>query len=68
MKYSHYQQHQLKYHLERHTIEELEYYDLLAVDLFFEISAPQKILKIHSVRSWVYNLIFEILHLFQKVV
>lgn len=68
MKYSHYQQHQLKLHLERHTIQELEYYDLLDVDLFFEISAPQKILKIRSVRSWVYNLIFETLHPFQKVV
>ena len=42
MKYSHYKQHQLKYHLERRTIQELEYYDLLDFDLFFEISAPQK--------------------------
>jgi hypothetical protein len=64
MKYFHYQQHQLKHHLESRALQELEYYDLLDVDLFFKISAPQKVLKIRSIMSWVYNLVFEILHSF----
>lgn len=62
MKYSQYQQHQLKHHLERHTIQELEFCDLLNIDLFFEISAPQKFLKIQSIERWVYNLILEAFH------
>jgi hypothetical protein len=68
MKYSHYQQHQLKHNLESHTIQELEYYDLPDADLFFKISAPQKFLKICFIRSWLHNLISEFLHPFRKVV